>query len=600
VTASAPELPRALREAWRSLEARPHIRPAGEVRWDRRERVWVLPVEAVLQVPAGNGVPDITTWFVHVSPRYPWGDIAIFPAKVGGVVGTYPHQDHNSDGPPDRPWREGDVCVKEPTFALGRSGSDPDPKGDPERLLWYADRLSEWLRRAASGTLIATVDPFELPQFRESAERIIGWWEDEDSFSRWRGVEDRVGIAELVSLGNPWPLVVKKWNSANGRELFAPAWGTVVEKNGDAVLRVAWIRAQKLPIVAPYAAPMTWGELRSAFDESGEELDRLLKPIVGAVRSVATKVLLVGFPVPRRVGDSICRMHWQPLSLDELSTGREKGFRNNNESLWKRDRMLSLGDSRKLAWLRGRNWAPGELATRGQLCPQLRGRKVIVLGAGAVGSAVGELLVRGGLTELTIVDDDSLEAGNLSRHTLGLASIGGRKAIALAARLSYASPHLRVSAIVGTYPDLPESQLEELRGADLFVDCSGENDAIHALMESQHAEARDFASIALGRAGARGYTYLARARQFPADRFWEELEPHAARDRAEHGSDEEVWEGTGCWSPVFPAPAHVIWQCAAAAVAELDLWYRNGRVDGGLRVFEPRGLVLDAKPEFAI
>jgi hypothetical protein len=157
-----------------------------------------------------------------------------------------------------------------------------------------------------------------------------------------------------------------------------------------------------------------------------------------------------------------------------------------------------------------------------------------------------------------------------------------------------------VSAIVGTYPDLSESQLEELRGADLFVDCSGENDAIHALMEIQHAEARDFASIALGRAGARGYTYLARARQFPADRFWQELEPHAARDRAEHGSDEEVWEGTGCWSPVFPAPAHVIWQCAAAAVAELDLWYRNGRVGGGLRVFEPRGLVLDAKPELAI
>jgi hypothetical protein len=144
-----------------------------------------------------------------------------------------------------------------------------------------------------------------------------------------------------------------------------------------------------------------------------------------------------------------------------------------------------------------------------------------------------------------------------------------------------------VSAIVGSYPDLSERQLEEIRGADLFVDCSGENDVIHALMEMQHADARDFTSIALGRGGARGYTYLARARQFPADRFWEELEPYAARDRAEHGSVEEVWEGTGCWSPVFPASAHVIWRCAAAAVAELDLWYQNDRLDEGLRVFEP-------------
>jgi hypothetical protein len=536
-----------------------------------------------------------------MSPRYPWGDIVIYPAKTNGIVGTYPHQDYNFAGSPDRPWREGDLCVKEPTFALGRSGSDPDPKGDPDRLLWYADRLLEWLRRAASGILMATGDPFELPQFRESAERTIGWWEDEDSFARWQGVEDRVGIAELVSLANPWPFVVKKWSSVNNRELFAPSWGTVIERNGDAVSRVAWIRALRVPIVTPYAAPMTWGELRSAFafDGSGEEFDRLLKSVVGAVRSAAIKVLLVGFPVPLQVGDPVCRMHWQPLSLAELSTKREKGFRENKESsLWKRDRALSLGDSRKLAWLRGRNWAPSELATRGQLCPQLRGRKVLLLGAGAVGSAVGELLVRGGITELTIVDGDSLEAGNLSRHTLGLANVGDPKAVALAVRLSYESIHLRVSAIVGTYPDLPESQLEQVHGADLFLDCTGENDAIHALMEMQHVEARDFASIALGRAGARGYTYLARARQFPADRFWEELAPHAAKDSAEHGSNEEVWEGTGCWNPVFPAPAHVIWQCVAAAVAELDLWYRNDRVDEGLRVFEPRGLVLDAKPEF--
>ena len=129
-----------------------------------------------------------------------------------------------------------------------------------------------------------------------------------------------------VPLGNPWPLVVKKWNSANGRELFAPPWGTVVEKNGDAAFRAAWVRAAKIPIVAPYAAPMTWGEFRSAFDESGEELDLLLKSIVGVVRSVATKVLLVGFPVPHHVGDPICRIHWQPLSLDELSAEVKRAF----------------------------------------------------------------------------------------------------------------------------------------------------------------------------------------------------------------------------------------------------------------------------------
>ena len=155
----------------------------------------MLPIEVVLRVPAGNGVRHLQVVRARVS-AVPLGRHRDLPCQEEWCRGNLPTPGLQLRRARRSPLASGDVCVKEPTFALGRSGSDPDPKGDPEeRLLWYADRLSEWLRRAASGTLIATGDPFELPQFRESVERTIGWWEDEDSFGRWQGVEDQAGIA---------------------------------------------------------------------------------------------------------------------------------------------------------------------------------------------------------------------------------------------------------------------------------------------------------------------------------------------------------------------------------------------------------------------
>ena len=48
----------------------------------------------------------------------------------------------------------------------------------------------------------------------------------------------------------------------------------------------------------------------------------------------------------------------------------------------------------------------------------LRKKHVLVVGAGALGSAVGEALVRAGVGKLTIVDRDYVEMSNLQRQQL--------------------------------------------------------------------------------------------------------------------------------------------------------------------------------------
>jgi hypothetical protein len=63
-------------------------------------------------------------------------------------------------------------------------------------------------------------------------------------------------------------------------------------------------------------------------------------------------------------------------------------------------------------------------------------RRIVLIGAGAVGSILSEQLVREGRFCWTVADDDVFLPHNLARHSLTLLDIGRRKAEALVARLN--------------------------------------------------------------------------------------------------------------------------------------------------------------------
>ena len=66
--------------------------------------------------------------------------------------------------------------------------------------------------------------------------------------------------------------------------------------------------------------------------------------------------------------------------------------------------------------------------------PNLRASKVAIIGCGAVGSEVAELLAKAGVGELTLIDNDDLYAGNVGRHLLS--EDGDAPTIAMASRLA--------------------------------------------------------------------------------------------------------------------------------------------------------------------
>ncbi|RKS24522.1 ThiF family protein [Pseudomonas sp. WPR_5_2] len=73
-------------------------------------------------------------------------------------------------------------------------------------------------------------------------------------------------------------------------------------------------------------------------------------------------------------------------------------------------------------------------------------KHVMVVGCGSIGSRVAEHLALGGVSKLTLVDNDRFTADNLGRHILGKESISQYKVEALATLLRQRSPGIDVLA----------------------------------------------------------------------------------------------------------------------------------------------------------
>lgn len=129
--------------------------------------------------------------------------------------------------------------------------------------------------------------------------------------------------------------------------------------------------------------------------------------------------------------------------------------------------LVPIGVSRiDRQWSLSRDHRAEELA-------QLSGRKVVVFGCGALGAPVIELLARAGVGTIEVVDSQSFEPENISRHLLGTPHVGIGKAVAMCARIRRNVPGANLEPF-------GESAMQWFAKAtqrpqpDLILDCTGE------------------------------------------------------------------------------------------------------------------------------
>ncbi|MBW8806085.1 MAG: ThiF family adenylyltransferase [Catenulisporales bacterium] len=122
--------------------------------------------------------------------------------------------------------------------------------------------------------------------------------------------------------------------------------------------------------------------------------------------------------------------------------------------------------------------APLFARTEGILSPALADRRVLIVGAGSVGSYLAETMARSGVGAFTVVDPDTVEPANLGRSGYRVADVGLAKARALADLVLSINPRARVALHAARHDDV-----------DLAASVS-ESDLVVAATDDPRAQAR--------------------------------------------------------------------------------------------------------------
>lgn len=208
--------------------------------------------------------------------------------------------------------------------------------------------------------------------------------------------------------------------------------------------------------------------------------------------------------------------------------------------------------------LRAMTAVPDDLATRRvRAHPDagaLAGKQVAIVGVGAIGSVVADVLHRSGVGSLHLRDPDIVLPGNTMRHLLGEADIGRPKARAVAYSLHAARPWFDRPSFTQDRVTTLNEAVEMLAGFDLVVDATADSTATALLTAAARAGAGQLLSVCVLADG-----YAVRVDRTPTRPGDEPLEPLPLP-----ASTAPVYE-TGCGSPVSTTPPGAVWEAAAVA-----------------------------------
>lgn len=540
----------------------------------RRKDIFSLPLRVF--VASSGPFPTQSCWHLVVDTGVRPALIDLYPDAVHGPQLTYPHQNAVGSPVPGIPWLLGDPCLGRATDIWGeRLGSLQEPIGLADRLLWALGRFERWCMAAGREELHLPGDHFELPALPTgSCLHRFGFIETCASLTAWQATAITCGVASMVEVGSSGrALAVQAWKTTDGDLLWAPEWGYKIANDMPEPIPCLWLRLDAIPIVDAWQLPRTYAELHAALGKEGHDLGEIFVTLGRSIRRTEMKrpaMLLIGFPIPEAFGAAPARFHWLAIRDIPLKSKHTvlHGFQSNEENRQKRDRELARS-KRRLEWVRGENWAADQVRSR-LIEPAARADlRMLLIGAGALGSQVAETLARSGIMQIDVQDADTLSAGNLCRHSLDLSDIGRPKAMALTDRLNRLQPDMRASARISYFPEqnAGDRPYDEY---DVILDISGENSVLISMEQHPWTGEKLFISLSMTWAAQALLVWSSSGAAVPAayviDCFSNMIGSHGLRER-----HEEIMEGIGCWHPVFPAnPAEVQLWAAIGARFVLD------------------------------
>ena len=138
-----------------------------------------------------------------------------------------------------------------------------------------------------------------------------------------------------------------------------------------------------------------------------------------------------------------------------------------------------------------------ELMLSAEQVEKLVSTRIIVFGTGGVGSAVCNFLVRSGISNLTIVDFDTIDITNLNRQLVAnQTNVGKLKVEEMKTQLLNINPNAKITAIAEKYD---ENSTIDLSQFDIIIDCIDDIKAKkHLIMQAKKNKVYILCSMGAG------------------------------------------------------------------------------------------------------
>lgn len=286
----------------------------------------------------------------------------------------------------------------------------------------------------------------------------------------------------------------------------------------------------------------TWDELKDYLsDDFIEHLYKGLKNDFSKSYYYEKSVfLIIGYKIPT---DEAYEEHWDLIRISKNNIPIDFKRTDKNE-LQKTNKSFDYKlKKNRINWGTVENIDYHRFFGRGKLDDKITNSNILIIGCGALGSSLAEILVRSGVKNLTIEDFDNIKGGNLCRANYDLNDLIFFKTNRLSNRLQSISPFVNLNEIpikLSNY-DLQNVKNYLNEKIDIIFDCSTDTEVTYILDNVKYT-GRIF-SLAITNNAKSFVSITGKSLTKQAKTIFDFIE----------NEPPSYFEGTGCGYPTFEA-----------------------------------------------
>lgn len=312
----------------------------------------------------------------------------------------------------------------------------------------------------------------------------------------------------------------------------------------------------KEPLSSGRITTLSWIGLNDLISHKGKEL--LYKIKTGELKCKTEEIfVLLGYKIPKTE-----EVHWQALKIIPSKIpikGKRIGPKNYTYSF----------NDQEIEWCKTHNASYNRFFGRGALHTNLVNKKILIVGAGAIGSSLAKILTRAGAKYIGLSDMESIEPGNICRSEFILSNISTPKTIALTQQLYSISPFVQINfehtIDKCLFSENIKNTKENLEKYDIIFDCTSDTELSYVLDELNLN--KDIFNLSLSNKADELVCVNSRKNITK--------EKHQLFSKLSTEEPKLIYEGTGCWSSTFEASYFDINSLLNLAVKKINLQYEH-------------------------